>query len=170
MEENSAHPRNPDLTQRETAQACAGIVSSFVLWACLHHAQTFLYALQPLWMLMVIPLWLVDFVWFRWTWRQKMVPLVSVAASHWLKVMMHQWNQQKFPKMNNHKTECVGARWCKILLVSTTVGTNGDLSVITCHFCFLSSTYVQPGYLREWWKNESVVIGMCKDDQGHVRT
>ena len=42
MEENSAHPRNPDLTQRETAQACAGIVSSFVLWACLHHAQTFL--------------------------------------------------------------------------------------------------------------------------------
>ena len=54
MEENSAHPRNPDLTQRKTAQACAGIVNSFVLWACLHHAQTFLYALQPLWMLMVI--------------------------------------------------------------------------------------------------------------------
>ena len=118
MEENSAHPRNPDLTQRKTAQACAGIVNSFVLWACLHHAQTFLYALQPLWMLMVIPLWLVDFVWVRWAWRQKMVPLVTVATSHWPKVMMHAWKQQNFPKMNTHKTECVGEGpyWYLLLL------------------------------------------------------
>ena len=48
-----------------------------------------------------------NFAWVRWAWRQKMVLLVTIATSHWLKVKMQKWKQQKSPKMNNHKTECV---------------------------------------------------------------
>ena len=100
-----------------------------------------------------VHLWLVDFVWVRWAWHQNMVPLVTVATSHWLKVMM-QWKRQNFPKMNTHKTECVGEGpyWNLLLLEPQGICQYLPFLLSLFHLCsaMLLAIMMEEGECGDW--------------------